>query len=32
LLLGAILMVFAQYGLPEFFRRKPEAAKVVSTA
>ena len=32
LLLGAILMVFAQYGPPEFFRRKPETAKVESTA
>jgi amino acid transporter len=31
LLLGAILMVFAQYGLPEFFRRKPEVAKVAPT-
>jgi amino acid transporter len=32
LLLGAVLMVCAQYNLPEFFRRKPEVAKIVPAA
>lgn len=32
LLLGAVLMAAAQYGLPDFFKRKPEVAKMPSAA
>jgi hypothetical protein len=32
LIVGVVLMVFAQYSLPEFFKRKPEAANVIPAA